>query len=113
MKGRSSIEEPFSKINEKVGSLGFRSAAFCSPATQAIEEESRPPLSIAPTAEVPRIIGREIREAVGSFLGADRPDIWAVHPGGRSVLDRVETGLSLDEIRSRSFYKILEGRRRG
>jgi alkylresorcinol/alkylpyrone synthase len=48
------------------------------------------------TAEVPRIIGREIREAVGAFLGPDEPDIWAVHPGGRSVLDRVETGLSLD-----------------
>ncbi len=48
MKGRSSIDEPFSKISEKVGSFGFRSAAFCRPATQAIEEESRPPLSIAP-----------------------------------------------------------------
>ncbi len=48
------------------------------------------------TAEVPRIIGREIREAVGSFLGSDAPDAWAVHPGGRSVLDRVESGLSLD-----------------
>jgi len=47
------------------------------------------------TAEVPRIIGREIREAVGAFLGDDAPDVWAVHPGGRSVLDRVETGLGL------------------
>ncbi|MEU1971377.1 type III polyketide synthase [Microbacterium sp. NPDC019599] len=48
------------------------------------------------TAEVPRIIGREIRDAVGSFLGEDVPDIWAVHPGGRSVLDRVESGLALE-----------------
>ena len=47
------------------------------------------------TAEVPRIIGREIRHAVESFLGADVPDLWAVHPGGRSVLDRIESGLSL------------------
>ncbi|WP_375386432.1 type III polyketide synthase [uncultured Microbacterium sp.] len=54
------------------------------------------------TAEVPRIIGREIRGAVEAFLdvepgatdwGVDR---WAVHPGGRSVLDRVESGLGLD-----------------
>lgn len=53
------------------------------------------------TAEVPRIIGREIRGAVEGFLdvapgasdwGVDR---WAVHPGGRSVLDRVESGLGL------------------
>lgn len=47
------------------------------------------------TAEVPRIIGREIRDAVGGFLGDDEPDVWAVHPGGRSVLDRVESGLAL------------------
>lgn len=47
------------------------------------------------SAEVPRIIGREIRGAVGDFLGGERPDRWAVHPGGRSVLDRVEAGLDL------------------
>ncbi|MGJ0203786.1 3-oxoacyl-[acyl-carrier-protein] synthase III C-terminal domain-containing protein [Leucobacter sp. gxy201] len=51
------------------------------------------------TAEVPRIIGREIAEAVGAMIGADAGalvDGWAVHPGGRSVLDRVESGLGLD-----------------
>jgi len=48
------------------------------------------------SAEVPRIIGREIRAAVESFLrGQEPPSRWAVHPGGRSVLDRVETGLGL------------------
>jgi alkylresorcinol/alkylpyrone synthase len=48
------------------------------------------------SAEVPRIIGREIRNAVERFLGAEEPpDTWAVHPGGRSVLDRVEHGLNL------------------
>lgn len=54
------------------------------------------------TAEVPRIIGREIAGAVESMLGADPAaaadvDAWAVHPGGRSVLDRVESGLGLPE----------------
>ncbi|GAB3603477.1 type III polyketide synthase [Microbacterium aureliae] len=49
------------------------------------------------SAEVPRIVGREIRGAVEAFLGDDPPpDAWAVHPGGRSVLDRVEAGLELD-----------------
>jgi len=33
---------------------------------------------------------------VGRFLGDDAPpEVWAVHPGGRSVLDRVESGLDL------------------
>lgn len=49
------------------------------------------------SAEVPRIVGREIRGAVDRFVGDDRaPDVWAVHPGGRSVLDRVEAGLELE-----------------
>lgn len=51
------------------------------------------------SAEVPRIIGREIRGAVGDFFGeTDAPDAWAVHPGGRSVLDRAESGLELDPL---------------
>ena len=49
------------------------------------------------SAEVPRIIGREIRGAVDGFVGDERVDTWAVHPGGRSVLDRVEAGLALSE----------------
>ncbi|MGV9195490.1 type III polyketide synthase [Microbacterium sp. MC2] len=49
------------------------------------------------SAEVPRIIGREIRAAVSDFFAGDAaPTAWAVHPGGRSVLDRVEQGLGLD-----------------
>ncbi len=59
------------------------------------------------TAEVPRIIGREIREAVGSFLRADVPSVWAVHPGGRSVLDRVETGLSLEPDALEASRRVL------
>lgn len=54
------------------------------------------------TAEVPRIVGREIRAVVQSALGdditpAEAVDAWAVHPGGRSVLDRVQTGLELPD----------------
>jgi len=53
------------------------------------------------TAEVPRIIGREIAGVVEAMLdGADpRADVeaWAVHPGGRSVLDRVQGGVELSD----------------
>lgn len=63
------------------------------------------------TAEVPRIIGREIRDAVGAFLGDDEPDVWAVHPGGRSVLDRVESGLGLDAAALEASRSVL--RRQG
>lgn len=48
------------------------------------------------SAEVPRIIGREIGQAVREALaGEAMPAAWAVHPGGRSILDRVQAGLDL------------------
>lgn len=60
------------------------------------------------SAEVPRIIGREIRGAVENFLGEDNPpEIWAVHPGGRSVLDRVEAGLELPEAAIAASRSVL------
>jgi predicted naringenin-chalcone synthase len=48
------------------------------------------------TAEVPRIVGREVRDALAPVLARDgRVDRWLVHPGGRSILDRFETALDL------------------
>jgi len=50
------------------------------------------------TAEVPRIVGREVRAVVDDvYGGAEGVDAWAVHPGGRSILDRVEGGLDLPD----------------
>jgi len=49
------------------------------------------------TPEVPRIIGREIAGIAGDVVGdLGEIDAWAVHPGGRSILDRVESALELD-----------------
>src|SRR5205823_5398637 len=47
---------------------------------------------------VPRILGSSLPAAVPSLLGLVRPDEvdrWAVHPGGRSVLDHVQAALGL------------------
>ncbi|HIY64757.1 MAG TPA: type III polyketide synthase [Candidatus Agrococcus pullicola] len=49
------------------------------------------------TPEVPRIVGREISGVVGSARGHDRVDAWAVHPGGKAVLDRVQQSLELSD----------------
>jgi len=51
------------------------------------------------TAEVPRIIGREITAALSPLLdAADGPiPSWAVHPGGRSILDRVQGAFELPD----------------
>ncbi|MFA5606161.1 MAG: type III polyketide synthase [Leucobacter sp.] len=52
------------------------------------------------SAEVPRIVGREIAAVVARMLSGGSPqdvEAWAVHPGGRSVLDRVQSGLGLSD----------------
>lgn len=61
------------------------------------------------SAQVPRIIGREIRGAVEALLDPDHPPgLWAVHPGGRSVLDRVETGLDLPAAALTASRSVLQ-----
>ena len=62
------------------------------------------------TPEVPRIIGREIRGAVDDLLGAGSrasPDTWAVHPGGRSVLDRAQSSLGLPHAAMQHSRDVL------
>jgi alkylresorcinol/alkylpyrone synthase len=50
------------------------------------------------TAEVPRIVGREVRDALAPVLAdAGHVDRWIVHPGGRSILDRFEAALDLPD----------------
>jgi alkylresorcinol/alkylpyrone synthase len=56
------------------------------------------------SAEVPRIVGREVRGAASALLDAEA---WAVHPGGRSVLDRVAGGLGLTEAQMAPSRRVL------
>lgn len=48
---------------------------------------------------VPRILEAQIGGAVRTLLGSGHADIdrWAVHPGGRSILDRVQRALELTD----------------
>ncbi|MBZ4488419.1 type III polyketide synthase [Microbacterium sp. cx-55] len=56
------------------------------------------------SAEVPRIVGREVRAAASDLLDVDA---WAVHPGGRSVLDRVAAGLELTDAQMAPSREVL------
>ncbi len=51
--------------------------------------------------------GTGAREITGG-RGVDEIDLWAVHPGGRSVLDAVEEGLELGERSLAASRRILE-----
>ncbi|WP_242090745.1 type III polyketide synthase [Curtobacterium sp. DN_7.5] len=47
---------------------------------------------------VPKLIGEHVGRAVAPLLGEGRPaavPTWAVHPGGRAILDRTEEALGL------------------
>lgn len=47
------------------------------------------------SGRVPASIARSLPEAMRPLLGDARPSLWAVHPGGRSILDAVEQALEL------------------
>lgn len=59
------------------------------------------------TAEVPRIVGREVKNALRPLLGEGPVDLWAVHPGGRSILDRVEAACELEPEALRHSRDVL------
>lgn len=59
------------------------------------------------TAEVPRIVGREVKNALSPLLGEGPVDLWAVHPGGRSILDRVEAACGLEGDALRHSRDVL------
>lgn len=47
------------------------------------------------SGQVPREIAKALRADAQDLESGDRVDLWAVHPGGRTVLDAVQEGLSL------------------
>jgi predicted naringenin-chalcone synthase len=51
------------------------------------------------SSRVPAHIGHGIRSSLAPLLpgGLDAVDAWAVHPGGRSIVDNVQTALDLSD----------------
>jgi len=67
---------------------------------------------IALSSYVPKIIGGNIRELVGPALaagGLSLPDIdtWAVHPGGKSIVDQVQKSLGLSGEQVSASREVL------
>jgi predicted naringenin-chalcone synthase len=47
------------------------------------------------SGQVPGAINKSMREHAAEFSDSGPVDLWAVHPGGRSILDAVQQGLDL------------------
>lgn len=58
---------------------------------------------------VPKLIGRYVPEAVASLLDGAPADVpvWAVHPGGRAILDRTQEALALPDAAMASSRRVL------
>lgn len=62
------------------------------------------------SGQVPAAVGAVLRTGRDGMLGQRRASeigMWAVHPGGRSVLDGVEAALELDETLLRPSRQVL------
>lgn len=59
------------------------------------------------STRVPQQILEAMRQHAGLLLGARPIDLWAVHPGGRAILDAVGNGLNLDPAKLAASRKIL------
>ena len=62
------------------------------------------------SGEVPKAIGRSLRGVAGEITAPRQPGeigLWAVHPGGKSVLDAVQTGLDLPPDALRASRDVL------
>jgi predicted naringenin-chalcone synthase len=60
--------------------------------------------------QVPRLVGRMAPGAVDGLLaGGPRPRLWAIHPGGPSIVDQVVESLALTEEQAAPSRAVLRG----
>lgn len=81
---------------------GFESALLASSEQEMAWEIGDEGFNIVLSSYVPDIIGTNIRSLLEGMLQRnaltlEKIDEWAVHPGGRAILDKVEQSLALQE----------------
>jgi len=75
------------KMSWTVGNYGFR-------------------LKLSP--DIPRLIASEVPEAFRSFWGSEgMPELWAIHPGGRGIIDSLASSFRLTESQTEPSRAIL------
>ncbi|TDF92805.1 type III polyketide synthase [Paenibacillus piri] len=60
------------------------------------------------STNIPKLIGRYIPEQVERLInGNQKPDIWAIHPGGKGIIDTLEETFGLTEEQTRPSRTVL------
>lgn len=67
---------------------------------------------IALSSYVPKILGANIRQAITPLLASGSRKIknvgtWAIHPGGKAIVDKVTESLGLDDVQVAASHKVL------
>ncbi|QMV44814.1 type III polyketide synthase [Cohnella cholangitidis] len=64
------------------------------------------PLFLSP--EIPGLIAKEVPAAFQAFWGEDvLPELWAIHPGGRGIIDSLQTAFHLSDSQTAASRFIL------
>lgn len=57
---------------------------------------------------IPRIVSDEVPPVVESFWGEDPlPELWAIHPGGKAIIDAVAKTFRLTGAQTEASYSVL------
>ncbi len=96
------------------GILGFRSALVPEGEADMAWTIGDRGFDIALSSYVPKIIGTNLRALVEPSLAADGLALdaigeWAIHPGGKSILDQSQESLGLLPEQLRSSREVLRG----
>ena len=62
-------------------------------------------------SRIPELIGDEVKEVLSNALSrfnAKSVDHWAIHPGGKKIVDVIKSKLQLSEENTKASYKILD-----
>lgn len=67
-------------------------------------------LSLSP--QIPRLIADFVPDALRSFWGesaesAPAPELWAIHPGGRGIVDALQSAFALDDAQTAPSRAVL------
>lgn len=58
--------------------------------------------------KIPEIIGSTVPDVIYRFLeGEPRPDLWAIHPGGRGIVDALQQTLQLTDTQTEASRSVL------
>src|SRR5690606_38071646 len=59
------------------------------------------------STNIPKLIGQYVPEQINNLFGDDPIDLWAIHPGGRGIIEKLADVYGLSEEQTRPSRTIL------